>query len=108
MTDTPKNNTRKAKNGEPMDEAFWRRAEDEAEKGLDPSRLRRRPGRPPLGSEPAEVTAVRLPPPVRRALEERATAEHTTASDVVRRALERYLNEILGSKAGAGSPRPRH
>jgi hypothetical protein len=53
---------RKAKTGEPMDEDFWRRAEEKADAGLDPSRLRRRVGRPTLGTDPAELTAVRPPP----------------------------------------------
>ncbi|MFI5045459.1 MAG: ribbon-helix-helix protein, CopG family [Acidimicrobiia bacterium] len=34
---------------------------------------------------------VRLDPELRKALDDRAVAEHTTASDVVREALRRYL-----------------
>ena len=82
---------RKAKTGETMDENFWRRAEEKADAGLDPSRLRRRVGRPTLGDEPAGLTAVRLPPEVRRALDDRAAKEHTSSSEVIRRALEQYL-----------------
>jgi hypothetical protein len=82
---------RKAKTGEPMDDDFWRRAEEKAGAGLDPSRLRRRVGRPTLGDEPAELTAVRLPPEIRRALDDRAAEEHTSASEVIRRALDQYL-----------------
>ena len=82
---------RKAKTGETMDDDFWRRAEEKANAGLDPSRLRRRVGRPTLGEEPAELTAVRLPPEVRRALDDRAAEEHTSASEVIRRALDQYL-----------------
>jgi hypothetical protein len=82
---------RKAKTGEPMDDDFWRRAEEKANAGLDPSRLRRRVGRPTLGEEPAGLTAVRLPPEVRQALNDRAAEEHTSASEVIRRALEQYL-----------------
>jgi hypothetical protein len=63
----------------------------EAEAGLDPTRLRRRPGRPTMGSGPAETLPVRLDPELREALDERAAAEDTTASDVVRQALRRYL-----------------
>ncbi|MDA8274818.1 MAG: ribbon-helix-helix protein, CopG family, partial [Actinomycetota bacterium] len=33
----------------------------------------------------------RLPPEVRRALDDRAAAEHTSASEVIRRALDQYL-----------------
>lgn len=82
---------RKAKTGEPMEDEFWRRAEEKADAGLDPSRLHRRVGRPTLGEEPAELTAVRLPPEVRRALDDRAAQEHTSASEVIRRALDLYL-----------------
>ena len=82
---------RKAKTGETMDDEFWRRAEEKANAGLDPSRLRRRVGRPALGDEPAGLTAVRLPPEVRRALNHRAAEEHTSASEVIRHALEQYL-----------------
>ena len=32
---------RKASNGQPMTDEFWRHTEDKAEAGLDPSRLRR-------------------------------------------------------------------
>ena len=64
---------------------------EQAEAGLDVTKLRRRPGRPPMGSGPADSLPVRLDPELRRAVDERAAAEHTTASDVVREALRRYL-----------------
>jgi len=63
----------------------------QANAGLDVTKLRRRPGRPLMGSGPAESFPVRLDPELRRAVDERAAAEHTTASDVVREALRRYL-----------------
>ena len=72
------------------DEVLDRMA-DEAEDGLDISRLRRRPGRPPMGSGPAESLPVRLDPELRKALDERAAADNMTASDIVREALRRYL-----------------
>ena len=59
---------------------------DEAESGYDITKLRRRPGRPLLGSAPADVFPVRLEPELRAALETRAEADHTTASDIVRSA----------------------
>lgn len=65
---------------------------DEAEEGYDPAKLRRRPGRPSLGSAPADVFPVRLEPELRTALETRAEADDTTASDVVRNALRLYLH----------------
>lgn len=67
------------------------RMAQEAEEGLDVATLRRRPGRPAMGSGPAESLPVRLDPELRQALDERASAENTTASDVVREALRRYL-----------------
>jgi len=63
----------------------------EAQRGYDSSKLRRR-GRPPLGAGPSEVVPVRLDPQLRRALEERAADEHTTQSDLIRRALRTYLD----------------
>jgi len=67
------------------------RMAEEAEAGLDVTRLRRRPGRPAMGSGPADTLPVRLDPELRRAVDDRAAADHTTASDVVREALRRYL-----------------
>lgn len=67
------------------------RMAEEAEAGLDVATLRRRPGRPAMGSGPADSLPVRLDPELRKALDDRASAENTTASDVVREALRRYL-----------------
>ncbi|MGH9032947.1 MAG: ribbon-helix-helix protein, CopG family [Acidimicrobiia bacterium] len=72
------------------DEVLDRMAK-EAEDGLDVTKLRRRPGRPAMGSGPAESFPVRLDPDLRRALDRRAASDKTTASDVVREALRRYL-----------------
>lgn len=63
----------------------------EAEAGLDVVKLRRRPGRPSMGSGPAETLPVRLDPELRKALDDRAAAEQKTASDVVREALRHHL-----------------
>lgn len=64
---------------------------DEAEAGVDVTKLRRRPGRPLMGSGPAGTLPVRLEPELRKAVDDRAAREHTSASDVVREALRRYL-----------------
>ena len=65
----------------------------EAERGYDVAVLRsRRRGRPLLGSGPAEVVPVRLDPELRRAVQARAEAEETTASEIIRRALRRYVD----------------
>jgi hypothetical protein len=63
----------------------------EADEGLDITKLSRRPGRPAMGSAPADAFPVRLAPELRRALEQRAAADQTTASEIVRQALRRYL-----------------
>jgi predicted transcriptional regulator len=44
-----------------------------------------------MGSGPADALPVRLDPELRRAVDERAAAEHTSSSEVVRNALRRYL-----------------
>ncbi len=72
------------------DEVLERMAVD-AEEGLDIAKLRRRPGRPAMGSGPADSVPVRLDPELRKALDDRAAADNATASDVVREALRRYL-----------------
>lgn len=64
---------------------------EEAQGGLDVAKLRRRPGRPAMGSGPAASLPVRLDPELRRALDDRAAAEHRTASDIVRDAVRSYL-----------------
>jgi hypothetical protein len=66
----------------------------EAEAGYDVDELiARRPkrGRPALGSSPASVESVRLDPELRRELIDRARADATTPSEVIREALRRFL-----------------
>jgi hypothetical protein len=66
----------------------------EAEAGCDVDELiARRPkrGRPALGSSPASVESVRLDPELRRELIDRARADATTTSEVIREALRRFL-----------------
>lgn len=65
----------------------------EAETGCDVDGvLRRRGGRPALGSGPASVESVRLEPELRDALAARAERDHDTASAVIRKALRHYLD----------------
>jgi hypothetical protein len=64
----------------------------EAEAGYDVAALRRRGGRRPRGSAAAEVVPVRLDPELRAALAARAAADHTNASEVIRRALRAWLD----------------
>ncbi len=53
--------------------------------------LRRRGGRPPIGSAAASVESVRLDPELRAALAQRARRDHETTSAVIRKALRKYL-----------------
>ena len=52
----------------------------------------RRRGRPAMGSGPADVVPVRLDPDLKRAVESRAEAEHSTTSAVIREALRHFLD----------------
>jgi len=81
----------RSKAGVELTEDVLDRMADEAEQGVDVAKLRRRPGRPAMGSAPAESFPVRLEPELRQALDERAAADETTASEIVREALRRYL-----------------
>ncbi|MBV8235953.1 MAG: ribbon-helix-helix protein, CopG family [Acidimicrobiia bacterium] len=81
----------RSKAGVELTDEVLEKMSEEAEGGLDITKLRRRPGRPAMGSGPADSFPVRLDPELRKALEKRAVAESTTASDVVREALRRYL-----------------
>src|SRR6266536_896434 len=64
---------------------------DEADRGFDVDDLKRRPGRPLLGSAPAVVVPVRLYPDLHSVVKLRADAEKTSVSDLVRQALAAYL-----------------
>jgi len=88
---TEKKSHGRSKAGVDLTDEVLERMADEAEGGLDVTKLRRRPGRPAMGSGPAETFPVRLDPELRRAVDDRAAADRTTASDVVREALRRYL-----------------
>ncbi len=66
----------------------------EAEAGYDVEALlarRGKRGRPALGSAPASVESVRLDPELRDQLLERAKADGTTTSELIREALRRFL-----------------
>ncbi len=80
-----------SKAGVPLTDDVLEQMAREAEAGLDVIKLRRRPGRPAMGSGPADALPVRLDPELRKAVDDRAAAEQTTASDVVREALRLYL-----------------
>ena len=81
----------RTKSGVELTDAVLDRLVAEAEAGLDVKKLKRRPGRPAMGSGPADAVPVRLDPELRKAVDERAAADRTTASDVVRAAIRHYL-----------------
>ena len=63
-----------------------------AERGYDVDEiLRRRGGRPPIGSGPASVESVRLDPELKRALAKRAERDQESTSSIIRKALRNYL-----------------
>jgi hypothetical protein len=82
----------KTAGGKPITDELVTDLAAKAEAGYDVDEiLRRRPGRPTLGSAPASVESVRLEPELREALSERAQRDHETTSSVIRKALRRYL-----------------
>lgn len=83
----------KTKTGRVLTDADIEAMADEAERGYDvETLLRRRRGRPMIGEAPSDVFPVRLDSALRQAMEARAKAEHTTASDIIRQALRRFLD----------------
>ena len=84
-------NRRTKKTGKVLTDAEVEALADEAEAGYAPDRLRPRRGRPLVGSAPGEVVPVRLDPDLRRAVQDRADADHTSVSEVMRDALRRHL-----------------
>ena len=81
MTDDKSHGRSKA--GVELTDDVLDRMADEAEAGLDVTKLRRRPGRPAMGSGPADTLPVRLDPELREAVDQRAAA--IDAHDGVRR-----------------------
>lgn len=81
--------------GKPITDADVQRLADEAERGYDVDVViarRGKRGRPALGSAPSSVESVRLDPELRDQLSERARADGTTTSEVIRQALRDYLH----------------
>ena len=60
--------------------------------------LRRRGGRPPIGSAAASVESVRLDPELQQAL--RAERDHETTYSVIRKALRKALCANCASEGG--------
>lgn len=78
--------------GETITDELVEKLAAQAEAGFDVDEIiRRRGGRPPMGSSAASVESVRLDPELSAALRERAEREGRTNSDLIRDALRRFL-----------------
>lgn len=80
--------------GRPITDEIIENLTAEAEHGYQPGQLqgkRRGRGRPPLGAAAKSVESVRLEPALQTAVAQRAAEEGVTVSEVVRRALRKYL-----------------
>ncbi len=83
----------RTRSGRPITDELLEELSEQAEVGFDVDEiLRRRGGRPPMGSAAASVESVRLDPELSQALRQRAQQEGRTNSEVLRRALRRYLD----------------
>jgi hypothetical protein len=90
---TPSSKTYRTKSGRELTDADIEALATEVESAeYDIDRLKPRRGRPPLGTGPAEVVPVRLDPELRAAVADRAQAEDTSTSDIIRRALRAFLD----------------
>jgi hypothetical protein len=88
----PKKTYGKTKSGRPITDEVVAELADKADAGYDVDEiLRRRGGRPPMGTAAASVESVRLDPELSEALRKQAEKEGRTNSDVIREALRRYL-----------------
>ena len=84
--------TAKRKAAKSINDADIKALADEAERGYDVAELlQRRRGRPLLGTGVATVESVRLDPQLKRDLLLRAARDHTSVSEVIRRAIGEYL-----------------
>lgn len=82
----------RTRSGAPITEELLEEWVAKAEEGFDVEEIvRRRGGRPPIGSAAASVESVRLGPELSEALHQRAKDEGRTNSDLIRDALRRYL-----------------
>ena len=77
-------------NGVPVSEEKIQEWADEAERGYDVEKLRKR-GRKPMGDGPARVVPVRVDDTLLSALDQRAEHEHLSRSEVIRAAIRAYV-----------------
>ena len=114
MADTTKTHGRSTAGVKLTDDVLNTMA-DEAEAGLDVTKLRRRPGRPSMGSGPADTLPVRLDPELRQAVEHaprrttrpRPMSSASPCADTSRRADETRLPaRHAATDEQADSPHP--
>jgi hypothetical protein len=80
------------KDGTPITDEMVDAMADEAEAGYDVDEIiRRRTGRPLMGSAAASVESVRLDPELKRELILRAAQDHISVSEAIRRAVREYV-----------------
>lgn len=81
------------RDGTPITDKMIEGMADEAERGYNVDEIlrRRQGGRPPIGSAPASVESVRLDPELKRDLLLRAAKEGVSVSELIRRALRKYV-----------------
>ena len=77
-------------NGVPVTDEMVQEWADEAERGYDIERVKKR-GRRPSGDGPARVVPVRLDDTLLSALDARAESEHATRSSIIRDAIRTYV-----------------
>jgi hypothetical protein len=97
----------KTASGKPITDEMVERLAKRAEAGYDVEEtLRRRRGRPAIGSAPATVESVRLEPELRNALAKRAERDDETTSSVIRKALRQSSRSVeTAFEQYHGSPR---
>lgn len=76
--------------GQPVDDATIKAWAEEAERGYDVKRLRKR-GRKTTGDGPGQVVPVRIDASLLAALAERAEHDHVSRSELIRAAIRAYV-----------------
>jgi predicted HicB family RNase H-like nuclease len=88
-----KNSNGRLRDGTPISDEMIEAMAEEAERGYDVDKLKvkSRGGRPRMGSEVASVESVRLDPELKRDLLLRASDEGVSLSELIRKALRKYV-----------------
>lgn len=83
----------KTASGVPITDDLVNKLAAKAEAGYDPGEMVvvKGPGRPAIGSAPSRTESVRLGPELRAAVAEKASRDHVSPSEVIRRAVRGYV-----------------